>query len=310
MNSIVNISSVSKWFGKVRALKDVSFEVNKGELFGVIGPDGAGKTTLFRIINTLLIPDEGSATVLGEDVVEDYKQIRPKLGYMPGRFSLYQDLTVEENLKFFASVFGTTIDENYKLVKPIYSQLEKFKNRLAGDLSGGMKQKLALSCALIHKPELLLLDEPTTGVDAVSRKEFWEMLQMLKEEGITIIVSTPYMDEADLCDRVALIQEGEIMQIDTPSSIVGSFERTLLGIKADNTYDLLSALKSYPQAYSVHPFGEFVHYTEKIGSPNVTALKKYLFNRGLGQVEIKPIKPNIEDSFMELMQAKGEEAHV
>ncbi|WP_421775018.1 ABC transporter ATP-binding protein [Gracilimonas sp.] len=307
---MVNISSVSKWFGKVRALKEVSFEVNKGELFGVIGPDGAGKTTLFRIINTLLISDKGSATVLGKDVVEDYKLIRPKLGYMPGRFSLYQDLTVEENLRFFASVFGTSIEENYELVKPIYSQLEKFRNRLAGDLSGGMKQKLALSCALIHKPELLLLDEPTTGVDAVSRKEFWEMLQMLKEEGITIIVSTPYMDEADLCERVALIQEGEILQINTPQAIVDSFERTLLGIKADNTYALLNALKSHPQAYSVQPFGEYVHYTEKTGSPNVMALKKYLFDRGLDEVEIKPIKPNIEDSFMELMQANDEEAHV
>jgi ABC-type multidrug transport system ATPase subunit len=307
---MVTISSVSKWFGKVRALKGVSFEVNKGELFGVIGPDGAGKTTLFRIINTLLIPDEGSATILGKDGVKDYKQIRPLLGYMPGRFSLYQDLTVEENLKFFASVFGTTIDQNYELVKPIYSQLEKFKTRLAGDLSGGMKQKLALSCALIHKPELLLLDEPTTGVDAVSRKEFWEMLQMLKEEGITIIVSTPYMDEADLCERVALIQEGEILQIDTPSAIVDSFERTLLGIKADNTYALLNALNSYPQVHSVHPFGEYVHYTEKPGSPNLMALKTYLLDRGLDQVEIKSINPTIEDSFMELMQAKGEEAHV
>ncbi|MBO6586901.1 MAG: ABC transporter ATP-binding protein [Gracilimonas sp.] len=310
MNSVVNISSVSKWFGKVRALKQVSFDVNKGELFGVIGPDGAGKTTLFRIINTLLVPDEGSAMVLGKDVVKDYKQIRPLLGYMPGRFSLYQDLTVEENLKFFASVFGTTIEENYELVKPIYSQLEKFKTRLAGDLSGGMKQKLALSCALIHKPKLLLLDEPTTGVDAVSRKEFWEMLQMLKKEGITIIVSTPYMDEADLCERVALIQEGEILQIDTPTAIVNSFERTLLGIKAANTYALLNALKSYPQAHSVQPFGEYVHYTEKTGSPNLVALKTYLFDRGLEQVEIKPIKPNIEDSFMELMQAKGEGTYV
>lgn len=310
MDSVVNISSVSKWFGKVRALSNVSLDVKKGELFGIIGPDGAGKTTLFRILNTLLIPDEGSATVLGKDVVEDYKLIRPKLGYMPGRFSLYQDLTVEENLKFFASVFGTTIDENYELVKPVYSQLETFKSRLAGDLSGGMKQKLALSCALIHKPELLLLDEPTTGVDAVSRKEFWEMLQLLKEEGITIIVSTPYMDEADLCERVALIQEGEIMQIDTPSAIVASFKRTLLGIKADNTYALLNALKSYPQVHSVHPFGEYIHYTGKTGSPNVSDLKTFLSERGLDQVEIKPIKPNIEDSFMELMQAKGEETNV
>jgi ABC-type multidrug transport system ATPase subunit len=306
LNSIVSISSVSKGFGKVEALKEISFEVQKGELFGVIGPDGAGKTTLFRILNTLLIPDSGKATVLGLDVVDDYKEIRPQLGYMPGKFSLYQDLTVEENMNFFASVFGTSIEANYELVKPIYSQLEKFKNRLAGALSGGMKQKLALSCALIHKPELLLLDEPTTGVDAVSRKEFWEMLKMLKSEGITIIVSTPYMDEANLCDRVALIQEGEIMQIDTPDAIVDSFEKTLLGVKANNKYKLLKALQRFNQAYSVHSFGEYIHYTEKGDSVDTVALKTYLTDQGLQDVEIKNIKPDIEDSFMELMRAQGE----
>lgn len=283
--------------------------MNEAELFGVIGPDGAGKTTLFRILNTLLIPDSGSAKVLGLDVAEDYQKIRPKLGYMPGKFSLYQDLTVEENMKFFASVFGTTIESNYELVKPIYSQLEKFKDRLAGALSGGMKQKLALSCALIHKPKLLLLDEPTTGVDAVSRKEFWNMLKMLKSEGITIIVSTPYMDEADLCDRVALMQEGEVMQIDTPSAIVDSFKKTLLGIKATNKYKLLKALQKYDRTYSVHPFGEYMHYTEKGNSVNMMALKTWLFDQGLEQVEIKNIKPNIEDSFMELMHAREEIAH-
>lgn len=306
---MVNISSVSKAFGKVQALKNISFKVNEGELFGVIGPDGAGKTTLFRILNTLLIPDEGSATVLGKDVVSDYKEIRPLLGYMPGRFSLYQDLTVEENMNFFASVFGTSIKQNYELVKPIYSQLEKFKNRLAGDLSGGMKQKLALSCALIHKPRLLLLDEPTTGVDAVSRKEFWEMLKMLKKEGITIIVSTPYMDEANLCERVALIQDGEIMKIDAPEAIVDDFEKPLLGIRAENTYKLLKALQAYPKTYSVHPFGERLHYTEKGESPNMVALKTYLFDQGLRDVNIRTIKPDIEDSFMQLMLSKAEEAH-
>jgi ABC-type multidrug transport system ATPase subunit len=309
MSTVVNITSVCKRFGNVQALEEISFKVEEGELFGVIGPDGAGKTTLFRILNTLLIPDEGTATVLGKDVVDDYKEIRPLLGYMPGKFSLYQDLTVEENMKFFASVFGTSIDQNYELVKPIYSQLEKFKNRLAGDLSGGMKQKLALSCALIHKPKLLLLDEPTTGVDAVSRKEFWEMLKRLKLEGITIIVSTPYMDEADLCDRVALIQDGEIMQIDSPSAIVDSFKKTLLGIKAENTYSLLKALKSYPRAGSVHPFGEYIHYTEKADTPNLIALKTYLFDQGLREVSIKTIKPNIEDSFMDLMHSKQEAQH-
>lgn len=307
---MISISSVSKWFGKVQALKDVSFEVKEGELFGVIGPDGAGKTTLFRIINTLLIPDEGSATVLGRDVIDDYKLLRPLLGYMPGKFSLYQDLTVEENLNFFASVFGTSIQENYELVKPIYSQLEKFKNRLAGDLSGGMKQKLALSCALIHKPKLLLLDEPTTGVDAVSRKEFWEMLQMLKKEGITIIVSTPYMDEANLCERVALIQEGEIMKIDTPDAIVEAFQKPLLGIKAENKYKLLTALKDHHKTYSVHPFGEYLHYTEKGDSPDIADLKNYLAEHGIRDVNIKTIKPNIEDSFMELMHSKEEAIHV
>jgi ABC-type multidrug transport system ATPase subunit len=282
-------------------VKDLSFDVQDSEIFGLIGPDGAGKTTLFRIINTLLIPDAGTATVLGMDTVEDYAKIRPLLGYMPGKFSLYQDLTVEENMKFFATVFGTTIEENYALVKPIYSQLEPFKNRLAGDLSGGMKQKLALSCALIHKPELLLLDEPTTGVDAVSRKEFWEMLALLKQEGITIIVSTPYMDEARRCDRVALMQEGAIMQIDTPENIVEGFERPLLGVKASNTYHLLEALKAYKSAHSVHPFGEYVHYTDQNESPDETALTKYLEEEGVQQVHIQRIKPNIEDSFMALM---------
>lgn len=308
MNSIVHISSVSKSFPNVRALKDISFQVSEGEIFGLIGPDGAGKTTLFRIINTLLIPDAGTATVLGKDAVQDYKEIRPLLGYMPGRFSLYQDLTVEENMQFFASVFGTTIEENYDLVKPIYSQLEPFKDRRAGDLSGGMKQKLALSCALIHKPKLLLLDEPTTGVDAVSRKEFWEMLSLLKKEGITIIVSTPYMDEADRCDRVALMQEGAIMQIDTPEKVVEAFHRPLLGIKAENTYHLLEALKVYKTAHSVHPFGEYIHYTDVNGSPNKKALENYLQEKGLHDIEIREIKPDIEDSFMALMYDQEEGA--
>jgi ABC-type multidrug transport system ATPase subunit len=306
---MVIVSEVHKRFGDKKALKNITFKVETGELFGVIGPDGAGKTTLFRILNTLLIPDEGTATVLGKDVNVDYKEIRPLLGYMPGNFSLYKDLTVEENMKFFASVFGTTIEANYELVKPIYSQLEKFKNRLAGDLSGGMKQKLALSCALIHKPKLLLLDEPTTGVDAVSRKEFWDMLKILKSEGITIIVSTPYMDEANLCDRVALIQEGEIMQIDSPKAIVETFRKPLFGLKAENTYKLLKALKTYPQAHSVHPFGEYIHYTEKGDSPNTEALKTYLFEQGIRDLSIKTIKPHIEDSFMELMQSKQEVQH-
>lgn len=298
----VEVHSIYKSFEEVQALRGISFSVEEGELYGFIGPDGAGKTTLFRILNTLLIPDQGKAAVLGLDVVHDYKTIRPRLGYMPGRFSLYQDLSVQENLEFFASVFGTTISENYELVAPIYSQLEPFKNRHVGKLSGGMKQKLALSCALIHKPELLLLDEPTTGVDAVSRKEFWEMLVNLKKQGITIIVSTPYMDEAKLCDRVALIQDGSLMQIDTPLNIVKGYERPILGIKSKNTYKLLQALKQYDWTHSAHPFGESIHFTEKREKPDVTALKAFLLDNGIDDAVIKEVEPGIEDSFMALMK--------
>ncbi len=308
MASAVHISQVSKSFGAVKALRNISFEVNEGELFGFVGPDGAGKTTLFRILTTLLIPDSGEAKVLGMDVIEDYKKIRPQLGYMPGRFSLYQDLSVEENMKFFASVFGTTIEQNYELVKPIYHMLEPFKNRLAGQLSGGMKQKLALSCALIHKPKLLLLDEPTTGVDAVSRKEFWEMLRMLKEEGITIVVSTPYMDEAKLCDRVALIDKSEILQIDSPGNLTKAFTKALYGIKHPDKYRLINVLKDYEFADSVHPFGEFIHYTDRRGSIDESGLNEYLDSKGLTEANIQSIEPDIEDLFMSLMQP--EELHV
>ncbi len=227
MEMEVVVDNISKRYGKVEALRGVSFAVKPGELFGLIGPDGAGKSTLFRILTTLLLADEGTATVGGADVVKDYKEIRRKVGYMPGRFSLYQDLTVEENLNFFATVFHTTIEENYDLVKDIYQQIEPFKKRRAGALSGGMKQKLALSCALIHKPDILFLDEPTTGVDPVSRKEFWEMLRRLKEQGITIIASTPIMDEARQCDRIAFINEGQIHGIDTPECILREFAHIL-----------------------------------------------------------------------------------
>lgn len=309
MKSVVNIASVSKTFGKVKALKGISFDVGEGELFGLIGPDGAGKTALFRIINTLLIPDEGTATVLGLNSVDDYKEIRPQLGYMPGHFSLYQDLTVEENIQFFASVFGTTLEENYELVKPIYSQLEPFKNRLAGALSGGMKQKLALSCALIHKPRLLLLDEPTTGVDAVSRKEFWEMLSSLKREGITMIVSTPYMDEAKLCDRVALIQKGEILQIDRPKNIVNSFGRKLFGIRTQNRYKIIQLLKKYEFTRSVHPFGEQLHYTDQREDAAIQTLKNFLKSEGEQEAEVTLIEPDIEDVFMERMSGMQEDVY-
>ncbi len=302
MNTIsVEVDKLSKNYGKVKALQDISFSVNKGELFGFIGPDGAGKTTLFRILTTLLIPDQGFASVEQLDVVKDFKKIRRKVGYMPGKFSLYQDLTVEENLKFFASIFQTTIAENYHLIKDIYQQIEPFKNRLAGKLSGGMKQKLALSCALIHKPDVLFLDEPTTGVDAVSRKEFWEMLRKLKESGITILVSTPYMDEASLCDRVALMQKGSIMSIDTPSNIIEQFDLKIFAIKSEDMYHLIKDLREYPDARSVFLFGQYIHYTDKSVEFVETKIQKYLLEKGHKNIEIVPIKANIEDCFMELM---------
>src|SRR6201996_944807 len=249
-NSILSISlnGIKKTYNKetVTAVKNISFSVNKGELFGLIGPDGAGKTTLFRILTTLLLADEGTAVVNGFDVVKDYKQIRNCVGYMPGKFSLYQDLTIEENLNFFATVFGTTIKQNYDLIKDIYVQIEPFKDRRAGKLSGGMKQKLALCCALIHKPDVLFLDEPTTGVDAVSRKEFWEMLKRLKKQNISILVSTPYMDEAGLCDRVALLQSGEILTIDTPTGVTDNFKKPIWAIKATEMFRLLNAINKDP----------------------------------------------------------------
>ncbi|HNY07010.1 MAG TPA: ABC transporter ATP-binding protein [Bacteroidales bacterium] len=301
MNTSVEVDKLNKNYGKVKALQDISFSVNKGELFGFIGPDGAGKTTLFRILTTLLIPDQGFASVEQLDVVKDFKKIRRKVGYMPGKFSLYQDLTVEENLKFFASIFQTTIAENYHLIKDIYQQIEPFKNRLAGKLSGGMKQKLALSCALIHKPDVLFLDEPTTGVDAVSRKEFWEMLRKLKESGITILVSTPYMDEASLCDRVALMQKGSIMSIDTPSNIIEQFDLKIFAIKSEDMYHLIRDLREYPDARSVFLFGQYIHYTDKSVEFVETKIQKYLLEKGHKNIEIMPIKANIEDCFMELM---------
>ncbi len=296
----ISLSNISKSYKKVKAVQDISFDVNPGELFGLIGPDGAGKTTIFRILTTLLIPDEGTATVAGFDVVKDYKAIRNSVGYMPGRFSLYQDLTVEENLTFFATIFGTTIEENYDLIEDIYVQIEPFKNRRAGKLSGGMKQKLALSCALIHKPKVLFLDEPTTGVDPVSRKEFWEMLKRLQKKGITILVSTPYMDEAALCDRIALIQGGKILEIDTPEAIVSQFPKTIYNVGANNMYKLIQSLQSYEHVYSVFPFGEFVHYTDKRDSFEMADLQSYLEKEGLADISIETAKPNIEDAFMEL----------
>ena len=278
----------------------ISFDVNRGEIFGIIGPDGAGKTTLFRILTTLILAESGTATIDGFDVVKDYKEIRKRVGYMPGRFSLYQDLTVEENLEFFATVFNTTIEENYELIKDIYIQIEPFKKRRAGKLSGGMKQKLALSCALIHKPSVLFLDEPTTGVDPVSRKEFWGMLQKLREQGITILVSTPYMDEASLCDRIALIQNGQFLKIDTPENIVSQFDDVLWAAKSDNMHKLLEDLRKDEQVKSSFAFGDSIHVTVDNGQLTVDSLKKYLIEKGHKNIKIEAIEPTIEDCFMEL----------
>lgn len=296
----ITVSNISKSYKTVKALQNISFEVKPGELFGLIGPDGAGKTSLFRILTTLLLANEGTATVAGFDVVLDYKKIRNSVGYMPGKFSLYQDLTVEENLIFFATIFGTTIQKNYDLIQEIYVQIEPFKNRRAGKLSGGMKQKLALCCALIHKPKILFLDEPTTGVDPVSRKEFWEMLKRLQQKGITILVSTPYMDEAALCDRIALIQDGKILQIDTPQAIVKHYPKQIYNVSATNTYELINALKAYEYSHSVYPFGEFIHYTDQRSDFNPIELKVYLESKNLSDIVIEKTKVTIEDTFMEL----------
>ncbi|MDH3710236.1 MAG: ABC transporter ATP-binding protein [Cyclobacteriaceae bacterium] len=306
----VTVDNLIKNYGSQNALKGVSLEVNQGELFGIIGPDGAGKTTLIRILATLLLPDAGQAEVLGMEVEGHYRQIRNRMGYMPGRFSLYQDLTVLENLQLFASIYQTTLEENYHLIKDIYQPLEPFKNRKAGNLSGGMKQKLALSCAMIHEPEILFLDEPTTGVDPVSRNEFWEMLIKLKARGITVLVSTPYMDEADLCDRVALVQEGQILSVDTPVAIISRFPSKLFAIKSTDKYQLIKDLQAYPSTASVFAFGEYLHYTDKRAHSSERApeqaleqeLHQYLQDRGHRDIHIKSIEPTIEDCFMAFMQ--------
>ncbi len=300
MNS-VSLKNIIKTYGDVKAVNDVSFEVQKGELFGLIGPDGAGKTSIFRILTTVLLADSGAATVEGFDVVKNYREIRNRVGYMPGRFSLYQDLTVKENLSFFATVFGTTIEKNYELIKDIYDQIKPFNNRRAGKLSGGMKQKLALCCALIHKPDVLFLDEPTTGVDVVSRKEFWDMLDKLKKQGITIVVSTPYMDEATLCDRIALIQNGNIMSIDNPDNIVQSFPKPLFAAKADNIYKLLEDLRTDGEVESCYAFGEYLHLTLKSDEIEAESVTDIAGKYNASGLETKLITPTIEDSFIRLM---------
>ena len=299
------VKNIVKTYGdkknKITALNDISFEAGRGELFGIIGPDGAGKTSLFRILTTLLLADSGQAEVEGMDVVKDFWQIRKKVGYMPGRFSLYPDLTVEENLEFFATIFSGSIRENYHLIKDIYSQIEPFKDRRAGKLSGGMKQKLALSCALIHSPTVLFLDEPTTGVDAVSRKEFWEMLKGLKEKGITILVSTPYMDEAGLCDRIALLQKGKILSVNTPAAVVADFKKPLLAVKAHAMLPLLEMLKKTETVDDAYPFGEYHHVVMKDESV-VDTFKDKLTASDWEGLQVERTTANIEDCFIALMK--------
>ena len=292
----IQINNICLNYGKVSALKEISFEVERGELFGLIGPDGAGKTSLMRILTTLILANSGTAMVNGLEVVKDYKLIRSCVGYMPGRFSLYQDLTVEENLNFFATVFKTSIKENYHLIEDIYRQIEPFKNRRAGQLSGGMKQKLALSCALIHKPSVLFLDEPTTGVDPVSRKEFWEMLKRLKQQGISILVSTPYMDEASRCDSIAFIQRGKILSIDTPKKIVANFPHKIYAVETGSNYKILKQLRLNPAIHSVFSFGDTLHviFKEEVINNDAQII--------INNYQLKEITPTIEDCFMTLQK--------
>jgi drug efflux transport system ATP-binding protein len=302
MTDAVVVEALTKRFGETVAVREVSLSVGTGELFGCIGPDGAGKTTLFRLLATLLLPDSGRATVLGLDVAKELWALRPRVGYMPGKFSLYPDLSVEENLRFFAAVFGTTLEQEYQQVAPIYVQLEPFKGRRAGELSGGMKQKLALCCALVHRPDILFLDEPTTGVDAVSRREFWELLARFKAAGLTTIVSTPYMDEATRCDRIALMQRGRILAIDTPAAVTRSFDRPLLAVRSAERYRTLLAIREYPHTHTIYPFGEVMHYTDQRADLPAgqigTELTGFLATRGFPAVTATAIPAAIEDSFM------------
>ena len=299
---MLKVSNISKNYDHIVALDDISFNVERGELFGLIGPDGAGKTTLFRIIATLLLPDSGQVNFNGNDVVENYQYVRENVGYMPGRFSLYQDLSVRENLEFFATIFNTTVEENMHMIRDIFKQLEPFQKRRAGALSGGMKQKLALSCALIHKPTMLLLDEPTTGVDAVSRKEFWQMLKGLRDQGITILVSTPYMDESRLCDRVALMQDGKIMDMDTPDKIASNMKKTVVRVKGDNLYALLGELRKVPGVSKAYPFGDSLHVYGDEEILKDTILGAFRDSNVTAEV----IQAGIEDAFMNLMVEESE----
>ncbi len=301
----VSVRNLGKSFGDTVALSGISLELGPAELFGLVGPDGAGKTTLFRILTTLLNPDSGSASVLGLDVVSDMWAIRARVGYMPGRFSLYPDLTVAENLEFFASVFGTTVRDGQELIEPIYRQIAPFRDRRAAALSGGMKQKLALCCALVHRPDILFLDEPTTGVDAVSRKEFWDLLDGLRASGLPILVSTPYMDEAIRCDRVALMQLGRILAVDAPATIAAQFPRPLFSVKSSHRHSLVGTLREYEHTLSAYPFGADVHYTDRrdrISPEQVNGdLRAYLGAHGIPDATVASMQPGIEDEFMNLM---------
>lgn len=302
MSAAIEINGITKRYKTLTALDKVSFSVAEGELFGLIGPDGAGKSSLYRILTTLLLPDSGTATVLGLDVVKDYRRLRTEIGYMPEKFSLYQDMTVKENMEFFATLFGVDVKDNFDLIAPIYNQqLVKFPNRMAGNLSGGMKQKLALCCALIHRPKILLLDEPTTGVDAVSRSEFWDMLRQLKSKGITIMVSTSYMDEAQMCERVALINDGKILMTDTPSRLTDSLDENLYAISAREMFTLLERLRSMPEIIDCYTFGASLHAVVVPGF-DAAATKAKLTDEGLHDVVIQPTQGDIEDLFIKLMR--------
>ncbi|MDR0363493.1 MAG: ABC transporter ATP-binding protein [Bacteroidales bacterium] len=297
---MLKIARISKSFKKVEALKDVTFEVENGEIFGVVGPDGAGKTTLFNILVTLINPDKGSASINGFNIDKDYKKIREVIGYLPGQFSLYPDLSCYENLDFFATLYGNSIEENYELIQPIWSQLEPFKDRRAGRLSGGMKQKLALCCALVHRPQVLFLDEPTTGVDPVSRREFWSILKEIKKEGITVLVSTPYMDEATLCDRVGLMQNGELLKIGSPENIVAEFSGLLFALRASEMYPLLEKFKNLSGNIHYYPFGQQLHIAVS-HEADVGLLYDFVKEIGYGLLDLQQITPSIEDCFIQLM---------
>lgn len=304
MSNGIFISGLSKSYGSVNALRDISLRVDEGELYGLIGPDGAGKTTLYRILSTLMLPDSGEASVCGLDVVKDYRKLRTEIGYMPEKFSLYQDMTVKENLEFFAALFGVSVKDNYDMIAPIFSQLKRFPDRMAGALSGGMKQKLALSCALIHRPKLLLLDEPTTGVDAVSRSEFWSMLSDLKKYGMTILVSTSYMDEASKCERISMINNGEIIATGSPEGLLTGLRENLYAAVADNMFLLLEKLRSLPTIGNCYTFGATLHVVAKAGF-SVEQTADYLEREGLKGVRIYPAEGTIEDRFIQLINNNG-----